>query len=196
VSFRRAAALAALALFALGGQASADRGVAVDLGLIEIDRPLQPGGTYRLPILGVRNPGDVPGRYLMGVGQTGTAGTAEPALEWFTFSPSGFELEPGQRVQVSISMRLPPDVEPGAYEGLVRAELMPEEEGAVVGAAAAARLTFEVQPSSSIDAYLRGALDFLAGLPTWIYLIPAGLLALVALRLASRRFTFRVERRP
>ena len=47
------------------GPAAADRGVALDLGRVEIARGLTPGGGYRLPPVGVRNPGDEETTYRM-----------------------------------------------------------------------------------------------------------------------------------
>lgn len=193
--FARAAGMAVLAAFLLAAPASAERGVAVDIGLIEVDRPLLGGGTYRLPVLGVRNPGDEVSHYRMGVGGAATAGMSVPDATWFSFTPAEFELEPGAVIPVTISLRLPRDVEPGRYEGLLRAELAAQGEGALVGAAAAARLSFEVAPSSGLEAFVREMVGTLTGLPVWAY---AGLaMAAVAgvIWLASRRYSLRLERR-
>ena len=47
--------LAALvALGAIAGAALAQEGVGVNVGRIEVDEPIAPGGTYRLPIDGRR----------------------------------------------------------------------------------------------------------------------------------------------
>ena len=56
---RRQAHVVAIALAAglLVPAAGADRGVSVDLGRIDIDQKLEPGGSYTLPTMGVRNPG-------------------------------------------------------------------------------------------------------------------------------------------
>jgi hypothetical protein len=191
----RAVLLAALLLMAQATVVSAAKGVAVDLGLIEIDEPLSPGGTYRLPTLGVRNAGDELGTYSMHIGQTGNAEAVALQGAWFTFSPSNFQLEPGASTPVTISLHLPANVPPGRYEGLLSAGLAPEGEGAQVGAAAAARLTFEVQASSSFDALLRELTTFVGGLAPWSYVV-VGLLAVGFLvRRASRRFSVRLERR-
>src|SRR5918992_2461310 len=113
----------------------------------------------------------------MGVGQTGAAGLIAPDDGWFTFMPSAFELEPGASVPVTISMRLPTDAEPGRYEGIVRAELVAEGEGALVAAAAGARLTFEVRASSSFESLVRQLLGTIDDLRPWSYVIPLLVLA-------------------
>jgi hypothetical protein len=188
--------LAAVALLAVAATpVGADQGVATDLGMIEIEQPLYPGETYRLPTLGVRNPGDEPASYAMGVGQTGAAGMIAPNQDWFTFTPSQFELEPGANVPVSISMRLPTDAEPGRYEGIVRAELVAEGEGALVAAAAGARLTFEVRASTSFESLVRQLQATIEDLRPWSYVVPLLVLAAFVLWRLSRRFNLRLERR-
>ena len=73
---RRALLIGLAAFLASSGAASADRGVALDLGKLEIAQALTPGGGYRLPPVGVRNPGDEVTTYRMTVssvqGQDGT----------------------------------------------------------------------------------------------------------------------------
>ena len=67
--------------------ASADKGVALDIGKIEIAQTLTPGGVYNLPPVGVRNPGTEETRYIMGVTFIdGDAGRVIPE-EWVTFEP-------------------------------------------------------------------------------------------------------------
>ena len=50
--------IVALAFCLSAGSASADRGVALDLGRLDVEQTLTPGGGYSLPPIGVRNPGD------------------------------------------------------------------------------------------------------------------------------------------
>src|SRR5687767_1480811 len=93
------AALLLLALFVVpaGGEAArADRGVSIDLGRIEIEQPLAPGGSYRLPTIGVRNPGDETTRYRLSVAPVDVEDAKAPPAAWFRFSPSELELEPGR----------------------------------------------------------------------------------------------------
>lgn len=193
--FIRGLVSAVALLMTAAAPVAADRGVAVDLGVLEVAQPLYPGETYRLPTLGVRNPGDEPASYAMGVGQTGAAGLIPPDAGWFTFTPSAFELEPGASVPVTISMHLPTDAEPGRYEGIVRAELAAEGEGALVAAAAGARLTFEVRASTSFESLVRQLLATIEDLRPWSYVVPLLVLAAFVVWRLSRRFNVRLERR-
>ena len=75
------------------GAASADRGVALDLGKLEIAETLTPGGGYRLPPVGVRNPGDEVTSYRMVVSHVqGQEGTPMPE-DWLSFEPRELTLE-------------------------------------------------------------------------------------------------------
>ena len=86
-------------------------GVSVDLGHIRIDQALTPGGGYRLPTFGVRNPGTVPTRYRMTV--TPFAGSHEtPPAAWFVFEPREFVLTPGQTRPVQARLSLPAGAAP------------------------------------------------------------------------------------
>ncbi len=63
-------------------------GVGVNLGKIEIDEPLKPGGIYNFPSLGVLNTGDEPGDYEVEVTYHQDQTQLRPAQEWFSFDPS------------------------------------------------------------------------------------------------------------
>lgn len=193
--YRRSLATALILAALAAAPVTATRGVAVDLGKIEISSALAPGGTYKLPTLGVRNPGTEAAWFTLGAGGTGADGTLPLSQEWFSFSPARFQLQPGESVPVAIDLHLPAGVEPGHYEGLLRAELVPETTGAVVGAAAGARLSFEVKASGSVESHLRELLGLLAGVPGWFYGALVLSIAAVGLRVLSRRFSIRLERR-
>jgi len=90
-------------------------GVGVNLGKIEIDEPLKPGGIYNFPSIGVINTGDEPGDYELDVTYHQDQPELRPAKEWFSFSPSSFHLEAGQSQSVAIKLALPVRVKPGDY---------------------------------------------------------------------------------
>lgn len=191
-----AATVASVLLICAGGErAGADQGVAVDLGRIAIDKKLSKGGTYQLPIMGVTNPGDERTRYQMGVSYFEGQTEERPPLEWFTFSPAEFELEPGRTQPVTTSLRIPSGAEPADYLGLLQASIASDREGARVGAAAGARLSFTVKPSSLLEAWTLRLRDRLDDWMPWTYVVPA----LAALALAAwwlgRRFRFTVSRK-
>ena len=61
------AVLVLLALLSTTGLAYAQIGVGVNLGKISVDEPLMPGGSYRLPSVGIINTGEVTSDYEMAV---------------------------------------------------------------------------------------------------------------------------------
>jgi hypothetical protein len=119
-----------------------ERGVAIDVARIAIDEPVDPDGNYTLPSVTVRNPGEGSGSYRMTIQPI--EGASAPPPEWFTFTPDEFELLAGKLKVVEITMQVPPDAVGGDYEVLLSAQLVGTGEGARVGAAAAAPLTFAI----------------------------------------------------
>jgi hypothetical protein len=187
--------LVATALVLSAGPASADRGVALDLGRLDIAQTLAPGGGYRLPPIGVRNPGDEVTSYKLVVSHVqGQAGKPVPAA-WFRFAPNSVTLKPGQTKKVQARLSLPTGANPGDYEALVAAQIVTKGKGAQVGAAAAAKVTFAVESSTWLGGQWYRVRTFFSGHEPWTWLIPALLaMALLAVQLRTR-FAFRVERR-
>jgi hypothetical protein len=183
----------AIVLVAVGGTASAAeaagegrrRGVAVDPGSIEVVRPLHQGERYELPALGVRNPGTVVADYAFAVEATGSDRLTPPA-RWFELGPTALRLEPGVRGATRPRIGLPEAAEPGEYDALLVARLVPSGEGAGVGAAAAARLSFTVQAAQEAGPGSR---------PTALWSVVALLAVLGSLVVLAGRVTVRVERR-
>src|SRR5262245_48094422 len=175
--------------------ASATRGVALDLGRIDVAQKLTPGGGYRLPPLGVRNPGDEVTSYRIVVLQVqGQHGRAIP-VDWVKVEPAELTLKPGRTETVQARIDLPTGADPGDYEGLLAAQIVTSGKGARVGAAAAARLTFSVEASTWLGAQWYRVRAFLSGHEPWTWLIPA-LLAMALLGWQVRsRFAFQVVRR-
>jgi len=173
------------------------RGVSVDLGRIAIREHLLPGGSYRLPTLGVRNPGNVRTRYRAAVGAIQDQSRRVPPERWFHFSPGTFTLEPGETRPVAIKLSIPTGAEPGDYEALVGARIAPEGNGAQVGTMAASRITFTVDASSTLEAWRHWVETFLADHTPWSYVLPALLGFLALLWWLQKRFRLRllVERR-
>lgn len=175
--------------------ASADRGVALDLGRLEIVQKLIPGGGYTLPPVGVRNPGDEVTTYRMVISSVqGQAGTPVPE-GWFEFEPREVTLEPGETEKVQARLSLPTGADPGDYEALLAAQIVTEGEGAQVGAAAAAKVTFEVEASTLIGAYWFKLKTWFSDHAPWTWVVPAALASLLLAWLFRRRFAFRLEKR-
>jgi hypothetical protein len=188
--------LAAILVASLAAvRVDADRGVAIDLGAIDIERDLAKGGSYTLPTLGVSNPGDEPSRYRMSVTYFRDQAERRPESDWFDFSPREFELSPGATQAVDIELRIPPGARPGDYGAILQASIVREEGGVELGAAAGTSLSFTVKPSSFLEAWLLWLREFIDD--NWVAIVTVGgLLALAALIWWARsRFSFRVERR-
>jgi hypothetical protein len=194
----RAGAFLLLALTGLllsGGSASADRGVALDLGRLDIGQTLMPGGGYRLPPVGVRNPGDEVTSYRIVVSRAeGQKGKPIPE-DWFSFQPRELTVRPGRSENVQPRLNLPTGADPGDYEGLLAAQIVTKGKGAQVGAAAAAKVTFSVESTTLLGAWWYRLRAFAADHQPWTWLIPALLATAFLARQVLRSFAFRVERR-
>jgi hypothetical protein len=179
----------------LVGPATADRGVALDLGKLEIAQTLTPGGGYHLPPLGVRNPGDEATSYRIVVTHVqGQEGTPLPE-DWLSFEPAKLTLEPGKLQKVRPRLNVPTGADPGDYEGLIAAQIVTEGEGAQVGAAAAARVTFSVESATLLGDVWHRIRSFAADHGPWTWLIPSLLVLTLIAAQTRRRFSLRVERR-
>jgi hypothetical protein len=192
---RRLLLLTVAALFVTDGVASADRGVALDLGRLDIAQTLTPGGGYRLPPIGVRNPGDEVTGYKLVVSHVqGQEGKPIPE-DWVRFEPTELTLKPGKTEKVQARLSLPTGADPGDYEGLLAAQIVTKGSGAQVGAAAAAKLTFSVESSTLLGAWWYRIRTFLSGHQPWTWLIPAILAAALLATQLRRRFSVQIARR-
>ena len=114
----------------------ASRGVALDLGRIDVTQKLTPGGNYKLPTFHVRNPGTETTSYTIGISSVIGQKAKQPPSSWFRFKPSSLTLAPGASGAVVARIALPTGADPGAYETLIAAQVASEGSGAQVGAAA------------------------------------------------------------
>jgi len=174
--------------------ALASRAVSIDVGRIDVSDALAPGGQYKLPAFGVRNPGTEATTYRISVSYVDGQDAAQPAQAWFSFSPGELTLAPGESKPVTASITLPTDAAPGKYEALLGPEIVSTGTGAQVGAGAAAHLTFKVAESSGFDAFMRWLGRTLQQNPWILIVVGLGLVALAAWFL-RRRFNFSVSRR-
>jgi hypothetical protein len=175
--------------------AAADTGVSIDVARIAVSQKLSPGGEYRLPAFAIRNPGNERTTYGLGVSYVEGQAGKQPPAGWFHFTPSSVTLDGGETRPVATRLDLPAGADPGDYAALVGAEIVREQEGARVGARAAARLTFVVEPSGGLEAWLRRARRFLSEHAPWSWLVPALIASWLAAWQLRRRFTVRVARR-
>jgi hypothetical protein len=195
---RRAAAVLGLsfAAVAFGGAApaGASTGVSIDVGAIAITEVLKAGEEYRLPTFGVRNPGTEPTSYVIVVSYMANQPAMQPPAEWFTFSPGSLSLDGGQSKPVSARITLPAGAEPGEYLALIGPKIDGQGTGAQVGAGAAAKVTFTVEPSTWIEGVLRQIWRLVQENP-WAVALVLLVVALVLLRFLRHRFSFSVARK-
>lgn len=175
--------------------AGADRGVALDLGKVEVTDGLLAGGGYRLPVFGVRNPGDESTSYRMVVSYVTDQKGLEPPKGWFRFEPARFRLEPGNSRAVSARIELPTGADPGDYEALLAAQIVTEGKGVQIGGAAASKVSFTIEPSSTLEAYWLAMRRFLTEHAPFTWAAPLALALLAAAWSVRRRFRFTVARR-
>lgn len=194
---RASGLLAGCALLLIASPAIAATGVSVDIGRIEITQALSPGGAYNLPTIGVRNPGTEPTAYVMVANPVEDPALLAPPAGWFEFEPASLTLGPGESRPVGVRIILPTDSRPGDYIALVGAQIATQGGGATVGAAAAARTTFTVQPASPVQAVAVWLERVFTDLLPWSAIVPAVAVGGFGLWLVRRRFTFgfRIERR-
>jgi len=188
-----ALAVVGAALFA-AAPVLASQAVSIDVGKIDVTDALAPGGEYKLPAFGVRNPGTEATTYRIVVSYVDGQAAAQPSQAWFSFNPGELTLGPGESRAVTASITLPTDAEPGQYSALLGPEIVSTGTGAQVGAGAAARLTFTVAESSGLDAFLRW-LGRTIGQNPWLLVVMALAVLATVLWLLRRRFSFSVSRR-
>jgi hypothetical protein len=173
----------------------ADRGVGVNLGRIEISDRLAPGGGYDLPTLGVINTGDEPSEYEVVMSYFEDQQETRPPAGWFNLQPQRFFLNKGEVQNVKIRLTLPTGADAGDYFALIEAHPVAEGDGVTIGLAAATAVSFNVKPSSWLEA-LRVRFDRLMDdTQPWSSVIPISVLAALLVFAVNRSFRFRVERR-
>ena len=183
------AALLANAAPAAGGTA-----VSIDVGSIDVREELVPGGEYRLPTFGVRNPGTERTAYILSVAYVDGQEELRPAADWFSFDPATLTLAAGESRAIATSLDIPTDAEPGEYAALIGPQIVTDGSGPQIGAGAAARLSFTVLPSSALDAWLRWLWRFLLENP-WVWIAALVIVVLGITWFVRKRFRFTVQRK-
>ncbi len=180
------------------GTVWAQAGVGVNVGKIQVDEDLAPGGTYHLPSVGVINTGHDASDYSVSISYLADQEQLRPPEEWFSFSPAVFFLEPGETQTVAMRLDIPITARPGDYFALVQASpVVADAPGVVIGVAAATKLSFTVRASNPFLASALWAYYRVSDAAPYSY-ITAGLLVLLVLGYFGRRrfrIQIRVERR-
>lgn len=165
-------ALFFVASMSLTGQAFAGIGVGVNLGKIEIDEPIKPGGIYNFPSIGVINTGSEPADYELAITYHQDQPEIRPLEEWFSFSPSSFRLEPGESQNVAVKLTLPTRTKPGDYFAYLEAHpVVQSGPGTTIGVAAATKTYFSVAPANILQAIRYRISSFFVVYAPWTYVV-------------------------
>jgi len=186
--------VALISIFLFSANTFADIGVGVGAGKITLQKSLEPGGGYELPLLPVLNTGNEPGEYGISVEFNERQPELKPSADWFRFSPVAFHLEPQQSQMVRTTLVVPVTAKPGNYFVYLEAHPVKADISGQtsVGIAAAAKLYFTVAPSNLLQAAYYRSLALIAPYAPWTYII-AGVIALAAcISLLRRIFSFNV----
>jgi len=177
---------------------AADQGVSINLGRVDVDERLSPGGRYRLPTLVVTNTGDETSAFEVTTSYQAGVNASRPPESWFEIDPPRFSLEPGGEQAVSLHIGLPATARPEHYAVLIEAHIVASTTETRVSAAAATRISFTVKPASLWSAWLLRAQRAFRDTMPWSYVMPAITMSVVTLYFVRRHVSIRlsVRRRP
>lgn len=168
-------------------------GVGVNLGKIQIDEPLNPGGIYNFPSIGVINTGDEPGEYELAVTYHQDQPQLRPAQEWFSFEPQQFHLEPGQSQNVTVKLTLPVKAKPGNYFAYLEAHpIIKAGPGTTIGVAAATKAYFTVVPANIWQAFTHRVSSFFTMYAPWTYVVLAIVIGAIIIVIFRKFFAFQI----
>lgn len=185
--------LAFIIFFAFPLMALAGVGVGVNLGKINIDEPLKPGGIYNFPSIGVINTGNEPGDYELAVTYHQDQPEFRPAKEWFSFTPASFRLEPSQSQSVAVTLSLPLKIKPGDYFAYLEAHpVIKAGPGTTIGVAAATKTYFTIAPANIWQAAYYKISSLLVLYAPWTYIVLAVILGAIIILLFKKYFTFQI----
>lgn len=178
----------------IASRALARVGVGVNLGKIEIDEPLKPGGIYNFPNIGVINTGDEPGDYGVEVTYHQDQPELRPAQEWFSLNPQRFHLEPSQSQSVAVKLTLPVRVKPGDYFAYLEAHpIIEARPGATIGVAAATKTYFTIIPANIWQAIYYKISSFFEMYSPWTYVVLAVTIGAIIITIIRKFFAFQLK---
>jgi hypothetical protein len=177
--------------------AAATIGVGVGTGKINLDEAIKPSTTYKLPSIAVFNNGDTASDYEMSIEFNEVQSELKPRVEWFTFSPSSFNLEPGKSQRVDIVLRPEYSAKPGNYFAYLEAHPTKRDETGktAIKVAAATKLSFRIVPANVFQRVYYLLLDFWNKYKAIILLVSGALVIASAVLLAKRFLNIEVKRK-
>lgn len=168
-------------------------GVGINLGKIEINEPLKPGGIYNLPLIGVINTGDEAGDYELEITYHQDQPELRPNKEWFSFSPNTFYLESGKSKNVATKIELPLNTRPGDYFAYIEAHPIVESRpGTSIGIAAATKTYFTVEPANIFSSIIWRIYSLFTIYSPWSYVTLAVVVGAVIIAIFRRFFNFQI----
>ena len=179
----------------ISATAWAQEGVGVNVGKIQVDEPLAPGGTYRIPAVGVINTGHESSGYRVRITYLSGQQELQPPEDWFSFGPETFTLEPGTTENVSITLKLPLTARPGDYFAFVEASPVSNDArgGVAVGIAAATRLNFTVEASNVFSASFLWVFHHFRDWTPWSWIVTTIFAAAIASFVLIKVFKVRIR---
>lgn len=173
----------------LSNPAYAKIGVGIGTGKIRVDEILKPGTIYQLPSLSVVNTGDLTSSYEVSMSYNEEQKELRPDQKWVKFTPSVFELEPGEVKIVSITLDLPIKTVPGKYFAYLQASPVQKNESgeSSVGIAAAAKFYYEVAPANVFVGIYYRLLSLWNLYSPWTERV-AGVIALAVVYFVGRKY--------
>ena len=173
---------------------SADSGVAITVGSIQVDKELKPGSRYSLPSFNVLNIGDQRQEYELGLVSSGDLEVKLPSAKWMEFEPRTFTLNAGESQSVNVKVRLPRRAQPGDYSALLEARMV-NDDGGVHGGVATV-LDFTVGESGWLETLRRQVSNFVDDNSLWLILGLGSALIFGTLKFSSRHLRFRLPFEP
>ena len=170
-------------------------GVGIGTGKIVLDQPLKPGLIYTLPVLTILNTGDEPSEYGVSITHRENQPEMKPSLEWFSFEPKTFYLEPGKAQQVQVKLSIPiKNVKPGDYFVFLEGHpvKISTAGGTNIGIAAAAKLYFTVAPANVFAGIYYRVVSLFTMYAPWSYVVLAVILASLLVVLIRRYFSLNI----
>lgn len=175
--------------------AQARLGVGVGLGKIQADEPLRAGGIYHLATIPVLNTGTESSYYSMSV-QYHEGVFPRPEKSWLVFSPDTFKLEPGEKRDIDVSLRIPINAQPGDYFSYLEASpntTITSTGGASVGVAAATKLYFTVTPGTWLHGLGYRALAIWRETTPWNIIVLCLIVVALIVRYVKKHFHFNIH---
>jgi hypothetical protein len=181
--------IAALLAVGLVLAAPGDAGVGIDPGTVEVAQPIAPDTNSVVGEVTVKNPGSLRSAYTMYAQEAPEGLPISP--DWFTFEPSGFELDPGASQVITVRIRPDAGASPGRYTALLTAALATSPDSpaaAQVSGAVATEASFVIEHAGTADLLASttgSASDGSGGIPGWAWGIAALTLVVAVLSISS-----------